>query len=467
MFSSLSKEKVKAIGGDARVYADDSQIGTIELGGMSNEGTRYGKLNQDWLGYTVIGGHHEDMRDRCIACTVADGHGLLGERAAEISGVHIMDELRNPANEFADARDMNGTRMAERLTTIYHEAHDKIMKAIYEDPPQELKFPPSGPGAAKHRLKVLNGTQVYLPVRFGEPKVLELGTTATTTLVHGSTLIVANVGDSAAVLGYRVGSAAGPSARYEGQWVTTRHWCRDEAERRRVTERWGKECTIGEDGYLGIRRGPWAGFELAVTRSLGHKLMANYGVVPTPTVRKMGLRSTDACLIVASDGIWDVMEPTEAVRHVMASLAQGMTPREAAGELVKDCIMLALDLDGDADNTTAAVLVLPTYEGSVCESTRDGGSARAGGGGRYLRRARGARGGGARVGEVRFARWFIMRNDTSSPPPPTLPAPFPRRLLSASRCRDHVLLRLLGIVLSAGERRVWRQHGGIKLSTMR
>ena len=90
-----------------------------------------------------------------------------------------------------------------------------------------------------------------------------------------------------------------------------------------------------EDGYLGIKRGPWAGFELAVSRSLGHKLMANYGVVPTPTVRKMTLRPTDCCLIVASDGIWDVMEPTEAVRHVMSNIDNGMSPRQAAEELVR------------------------------------------------------------------------------------------------------------------------------------
>lgn len=249
------------------------------------------------------------------------------------------------------------SQVAERLTNIYHGAHDSVMRQIYDDPPLELKFPPSGPGATKHRLKVMNGTQVYLPVRYGEPKILEMGTTATTTLISGDVLIVANVGDSGAVLGFKSRNS------YEGQWVTTRHWVMDESERKRVVDRWGKETTIGEDGYLGIKRGPWAGFELAVSRSLGHKLMSNYGVVPTPTVRKMSLRSSDTVLIVASDGVWDVMDPTEAVRHVMANLDAGMTATQAADELVRDSISLALDLDGDADNTTAAVILLNIKDG--------------------------------------------------------------------------------------------------------
>lgn len=72
-----------------------------------------------------------------------------------------------------------------------------------------------------------------------------------------------------------------------------------------------------------------------MSRSLGHKLMSNYGVVPTPTVRKMSLRSSDTCLIVASDGVWDVMDPTEAVRHVMKNIDSGMSAQQAADELVR------------------------------------------------------------------------------------------------------------------------------------
>ena len=87
--------------------------------------------------------------------------------------------------------------------------------------------------------------------------------------------------------------------------------------------------------------------------------MAQYGVIPTPTVRKVELNPDDVVLIVASDGVWDMMGPTQAVQHVMASLDGGMSTRQAAEKLVRDSIDMALEADGDADNTTAVVILLP------------------------------------------------------------------------------------------------------------
>ena len=60
-----------------------------------------------------------------------------------------------------------------------------------------------------------------------------------------------------------------------------------------------------------------------MTRALGHSLLADFGVVPTPAVA--GLRALDssaACLVLASDGVWDAMSPAEAVRFVMHAVDQ-------------------------------------------------------------------------------------------------------------------------------------------------
>jgi hypothetical protein len=57
-------------------------------------------------------------------------------------------------------------------------------------------------------------------------------------------------------------------------------------------------CSISDDcGYLSIRAGMWAGYELSVTRALGHKHLSAYGVLCEPTVNTLTLQSDDTCLV--------------------------------------------------------------------------------------------------------------------------------------------------------------------------
>ena len=52
-------------------------------------------------------------------------------------------------------------------------------------------------------------------------------------------------------------------------------------------------------------------------------------MLPEPEVRRIALPSKGARLIIASDGLWDAMNPKTAVHHV-----RGMAAGKAAGELV-------------------------------------------------------------------------------------------------------------------------------------
>lgn len=54
---------------------------------------------------------------------------------------------------------------------------------------------------AKYRLTYINGLPMYKSLSSGTDRLLELGTTATLAVLQGRHLLVANVGDSAAVLG--------------------------------------------------------------------------------------------------------------------------------------------------------------------------------------------------------------------------------------------------------------------------
>ena len=51
------------------------------------------------------------------------------------------------------------------------------------------------------------------------------------------------------------------------------------------------------------------GYQLSMTRALGHSMLSDFGVIWTPSVRLHRLAPGDCCLILASDGVWDVRAP--------------------------------------------------------------------------------------------------------------------------------------------------------------
>lgn len=53
---------------------------------------------------------------------------------------------------------------------------------------------------------------------------------------------------------------------------------------------------------MSLVSGPWAGYELSVTRALGHSLMANCGVIPDPYVTTINATDDDFCLVGLARG---------------------------------------------------------------------------------------------------------------------------------------------------------------------
>jgi serine/threonine protein phosphatase PrpC len=101
-----------------------------------------------------------------------------------------------------------------------------------------------------------------------------------------------------------------------------------------------------------------------MTRALGHRMMQDYGVIPTPTVTLRTLGSRDVCLIAASDGVWEGVGPSEAVRLVADALAEGRSAHGAAHALCAAAVgaVQAQGRHSRPDNTTAAVLVFAGAE---------------------------------------------------------------------------------------------------------
>ncbi|KAI7747360.1 hypothetical protein M8C21_007993 [Ambrosia artemisiifolia] len=157
------------------------------------------------------------------------------------------------------------------------------------------------------------------------------GTTALTVLIMGRHVIIANTGDCRAVL-CRNGSAAQITQDHRGST------CLQEKER---CERLGGY--FDGEGYLNG--------QLGVTRALGDRYMKKEKMlIAEPDVRQMVLTDNDEFMIVACDGIWDVMSNQEAVALVRCQLRQHNDPQRCAKELVNQALRLH-----STDNLTAIV----------------------------------------------------------------------------------------------------------------
>jgi len=311
------------------------------VGASILSGNRYGDLQQDsvMIAREAWG----------IAAVVLDGHGMLGECAAAEAGEALLHHAKQIGGTPLDDHKSRQV-LAREAFALGHEAALRL----YSEPPEQYLYPKGSRTEAKYRLTYINGLPMYKSLSSGTDRLLELGTTATLAVLQGRHLLVANVGDSAAVLGSR--TAAGG---YEGLEVSERHWGLNPDEARRVTASVGRRVELlRSDGYLAVAAGRFQGYQLSMTRALGHSMLSDFGVIAKPSIAQRTLDDNDTCLIVASDGVWDCFSPTEAIELCMDVIENGGTAEDAAAALCEESVDRAVSgPDHEADNTSAVVFI--------------------------------------------------------------------------------------------------------------
>lgn len=170
---------------------------------------------------------------------------------------------------------------------------------------------------------------------------LSSGTTAITALVLGRCLLVANAGDCRAVLS-RKGVAVEMSNDHKTSYLP---------ERQRIEEL----GAFVDDGYLnGL---------LSVTRALGDWDMKIprgefSALIAEPDFKQVTLTEDDEFLIIACDGVWDVMSSQQAVSLVRRGLRSHNNPQQCAKEVVTEAIRLHT-----SDNLTVIVIC---FSSQIC-----------------------------------------------------------------------------------------------------
>lgn len=159
------------------------------------------------------------------------------------------------------------------------------------------------------------------------------GSTAIAALLVNGTLHIANVGDSRAVL-----VASGRAVDLSEDHKPTRA-----DERMRIEGLGGRIIHYGTWRVEGI---------LAVTRAVGDRRLKKF-VTAEPELKSHVLQEGDDFLILASDGVWDVMTSQQAV-DIVCNLSGNM--HEAAHKLTDTAYRR-----GSLDNITSLVVDLRQY----------------------------------------------------------------------------------------------------------
>ena len=152
-----------------------------------------------------------------------------------------------------------------------------------------------------------------------------IGTTATIVLIKDNKIYCANVGDSKAYIIYDNSYTQ----------ISSDHKCTIEDEKIRVESMGGE---IKKNRVMG---------QLILTRTLGDLYVKQYGVINTPDISVNDIRGNMKYIILASDGIWDVVDLDTLVGMGKAG--------KNVGEFCEDIVKLAINKN-TKDNVSCIVI---------------------------------------------------------------------------------------------------------------
>eukprot|EP00531_Pseudo-nitzschia_arenysensis_P006998 CAMPEP_0116123278 /NCGR_PEP_ID=MMETSP0329-20121206/4662_1 /TAXON_ID=697910 /ORGANISM="Pseudo-nitzschia arenysensis, Strain B593" /LENGTH=469 /DNA_ID=CAMNT_0003617181 /DNA_START=93 /DNA_END=1502 /DNA_ORIENTATION=+ len=158
------------------------------------------------------------------------------------------------------------------------------------------------------------------------------------------TILAANIGDSRAVL-----------CRENKAWDLSRdHKPNDPTEKSRIESFGGSVIWCGETDKFGAPiedRGIYrVNGNLALSRAIGDRSERPH-VTAEPEIISVPVRQGDQFIIVATDGLWDVMDSDDAVNYVKLSLKSGIAKSKIADVMVQEAMRL-----GTYDNVTVVII---------------------------------------------------------------------------------------------------------------
>lgn len=182
-----------------------------------------------------------------------------------------------------------------------------------------------------------------------------VGSTAVVAVVSGCQIILSNCGDSRAILCRRTQTIP----------LTVDHKPDRADELSRIEGEGGKVINWNDARVFGV---------LAMSRAIGDRYMSPF-IIPVPEITFMTRSDEDECLILASDGLWDVMsndEVGEVARRLLRRRRRSMEDGDISpAQVVADTLTQLAIGKNSSDNISIIVVdlksrrrLLPTQQGA-------------------------------------------------------------------------------------------------------
>eukprot|EP01023_Acetabularia_acetabulum_P039571 TRINITY_DN3810_c0_g2_i1.p1 TRINITY_DN3810_c0_g2~~TRINITY_DN3810_c0_g2_i1.p1 ORF type:complete len:404 (-),score=115.38 TRINITY_DN3810_c0_g2_i1:512-1723(-) len=186
------------------------------------------------------------------------------------------------------------------------------------------------------------------------------GCTSVVAFVQNSNLWVANAGDSRCVL-CRNGTAIA---------MTEDHKPTDPEENERIVKAGGYVTEGRVNGTLNLSRAI-GDLEYKQVKSIGPEAQM---VTCFPEVRHIPLQHGDEFMVLACDGIWEVMENQKVVDYVREKLLLNIQPRQICEQLCDSCLATEVGPMGKGcDNMSVMIIVFKTFAATLRENTEERG----------------------------------------------------------------------------------------------
>ncbi|CDJ44214.1 serine-threonine phosophatase 2C, putative, partial [Eimeria tenella] len=181
--------------------------------------------------------------------------------------------------------------------------------------------------------------------------------TSVTAVMAGGFVAIGHLGDSRIALGLELEGGG-----LEGEFATVDHKPNMPLEQERIMSSGGsveylhnhnnKPFIRGGDFGLRKSKGEQP-MQLQYSRAFGGKDLKTYGLSAEPDVRVLRLSSSHKLMVLATDGLWDVLSATQAVQIAWDAQQQGENPAES---LVQHALADQQQSGHCADNITAMVV---------------------------------------------------------------------------------------------------------------